>query len=226
MPRRPTALTIAFCYLLLATGCSLVPTSKGGDSTTTLSNGVAGTLNQPENPGAASSQNFSRKESTRTFYPAPWSTAPFTFPATVGVPASAGSTRTPTTSTTFPPKTDAGRSGEISAQPVGITNGQPATPYIVEHTVEESAGTEIGAAQDLSKILKAAKSKFRELVSVLLGIGLLYGAYRAFAEWRVAAICMGVGGLLSIICLDFRIGLGGVAAAALLYIAWHFKPIP
>lgn len=92
---------------------------------------------------------------------------------------------------------------------------------VVERTVEQHSSTEIGSAQNVAKILKAAQSNGRALASVLLGLCLLVGAWKAFkATWPILGSVLAAGGVLSIIFLNYWVAIGGIGAALLLYIAY------
>ncbi len=123
--------------------------------------------------------------------------------------------------------------------PWGEGNWQKAPPpaqasapgVIVEHTVEQHSSTEIGSAQNIANILKAAQANGRALASVLLGLCLLVGAYRAFkATWPILGSVLAAGGVLSIIFLNYWVAIGGIGAALLLYIAYKLAekaaPLP
>lgn len=92
---------------------------------------------------------------------------------------------------------------------------------VVEHTVEQHSSTEIGSAQNVAKILKSAQNHGRALASVLLGLCLLFGAWKAFkATWPILGSVLALGGAVSIYTLNYWAGLGAVGVGLIIYVAY------
>jgi hypothetical protein len=99
---------------------------------------------------------------------------------------------------------------------------QTPPPVLTQRTTVDEVQTEVGASQDLAGIVKATQNHWRKVVSVLVGLGLLTGAWFAYRnEWPTPAACLAVGGLASIVTLNLWWGVAAVGVAGLVVLAFR-----